>query len=704
MAYIPTQTDIELLYQNKLDLFIIINLLNKNFQTVETLQGELLDDNYNIEADSDIRRNFDLTMFVKDSSFLIGNNTKIWLNKYIQIYIGVKNQRTEEIIYYNMGMYLFNEIGYEYNTTTKTLSLSCVDLMAKFTGLRGGQVRGLQTIIYSGSDIRKAMIDTITYDDKNFKYRIDNRIKSKTIENIFNKDSGSTEYINTYFQNSIFNRPSLFFSIPSGETTASITYYDVSKFEFGETYTIPFPPTIIAGGSMSTEFYFTITFFGKSNNIDKTQVIVPEYSNPFEITIDKDFTQLKYMKIELILLSPNEDLIKAEMEEFWIFKGSGYKSYNLPAYIAYDATGSVPYDLEFNVGATQYDIIKELNDLESGWEFFIDTDGTFINQKIPTTEQDSCILDWEILNPLIINEHLETNFESVKNSTRIWGKCIEPDRIGIVKTNGTTYSVEIDYLIGSNQPDIDDGLLIALTFPDGKKDDINLIMIVDKYANPQFVDNEIQYDRFIQTCRLSGVSNMGITATDIEAGKTYVFKYSEGTLYLQGQEQVCYVVKEYNELPLAEGQTKEDWIKKDKEIEGTNNVKYIINSESDKITPDMTEAEKREYYNPFAIDEIGEVRNVLGDGDYEKIYTDDLARQRAEYENWKSMRLNTTLTLELKPIFWLDVNQKIQYKSKITGKIEEYIIKSISSSSMSGTMTIEAVKFFPLYPFIVDND
>ena len=704
MAYIPTQTDIELLYQNKLDLFIIINLLNKNFQTVETLQGELLDDNYNIEADSDIRRNFDLTMFVKDSSFLIGNNTKIWLDKYIQIYIGVKNQRTEEIIYYNMGMYLFNEIGYEYNTTTKTLSLSCVDLMAKFTGLRGGQVRGLQTIIYSGSDIRKAMIDTITYDDKNFKYRIDSRNKPKTIENIFNKDSGSTEYVNAYFQNSVFNRPSLFFSIPSGETTASITYYDVSKFEFGETYTIPQPPFIIEGGNINTKAYFTITFFGKSNNIDKTQVITPKNSVPFEITIDKDFTQLKYMKIELILLSPNEDLIKAEMEEFWIFKGSGYKSYNLPAYIAYDATGSVPYDLEFNVGATQYDIIKELNDLESGWEFFIDTDGTFINQKIPTTEQDSCILDWEILNPLIINEHLETNFESVKNSTRIWGKCIEPDRIGIVKTNGTTYSVEIDYLIGSNQPDIDDGLLIALTFPDGKKDDINLVMIVDKYANPQFVDNEIQYDRFIQTCRLSGVSNMGITATDIEAGKTYVFKYSGGTLYLQGQEQVCYVVKEYNELPLAEGQTKEDWIKKDKEIEGTNNIKYIINSESDKITPDMTEAEKREYYNPFAIDEIGEVRNVLGDGDYEKIYTDDLARQRAEYENWKSMRLNTTLTLELKPIFWLDVNQKIQYKSKITGKIEEYIIKSISSSSMSGTMTIEAVKFFPLYPFIVDND
>lgn len=703
MAYIPTQTDIELLYQNKLDLFIIINLLNKNFQTVETLQGELLDDSYNIEANSDIRRNFDLTMFVKDSSFLIGNDTKIWLDKYIKIYIGVKNQRTDEIIYYNMGIYLFNEIGYEYNAVTKTLSLGCVDLMAKFTGLRGGQVRGLQTIIYSGSDIRKSIIDTITYDDKNFKYRIDSRTKSKTIENVFNKDSGSTEYINTYFQNGNFNRPSLFFSIPSGETTASITYYDVSKFEFGETYTIPEPPFIITE-TPDVEFYFTITFFGKSNDIDKTQVINPEYANPFEITIDRDFTQLKYMKIELTLLSTNEDLVKAEMEEFWMFKGSGYKLYNLPAYMPYNAEGAVPYDLEFNVGATQYDIIKELNDLESGWEFFIDTDGTFINQKIPTTEQDECILDWELLSPLIINERLETSFESVKNSTRVWGKCVEPDKIGTVETNQTLYRVEIDYLIGSNQSDIEDGLLIALTFPDGKQDNINTIMFVDNYANPQFIDNEIQYDKFFRTCRLSGVSNMGITSTDIEAGKTYVFKYSEGVLYLQGQEQVCYVVKEYNKLPLAEGQTKEDWIKKDKEIEGTNNIKYIINSESDKITPDMTESEKKEYYNPFAIDEIGEVRNVLGDGDYEKIYTDDLARQRAEYENWKSMRLNTTLTLELKPIFWIDVNQKIQYKSKTTGKIEEYIIKSISSSSISGTMTIEAVKFFPLYPFIVKND
>ena len=703
MAYNYTQEDLDLIYQNKLNLFITIDLLNKNFQTVENLQGELIDANYTVDAESDIRRNIDLTMYVKDSSFLIGQDTKIWLDKYIKVKIGIKNIRTNNIVYYNIGTYLFNDINYSYNITTKTLTLQCVDLMAQFTGLRGGQMRGLQTIIHEGTDIRQAIIDTVTIEGKYPKYRVENRKNHETTENLFDRDSPSIEYVGCHLD---FENNELLFHIPIGDTVAYVRYYNVAVFEFGETYTIP--GDIGKDGDQTYDVLFVLRIVGKKGNEEKIQEVPvgsPWPSLVNEFTIDSDFTQLNYIEVRMELSEPYDEIANARLYNFWIFKGSGYTIHTAPEFIEYNHQGVVPYDLEFSAGATIYDILDELNNLEAGWEFFFDVNDIFVNQKIPTTIEDSYVLDWETLSPLVIQEDMSTSFETVKNSTRVWGKCLEADRYATVTEVDESYAVTLDYIVETDDYDIPNNIMIAITFPETLPTRM-ILYITDNYANPHYDENtdSIVYDTFVKTYNLYRSGNTALKVGDLLPGIPYVFKHKSGGLHLQGQSQVCYVVKEYNELPLQSGQTKEQWIAQDKQNEGTDNVKYIINSESEYITPDMTEAEKREYYNPFAIDEVGELRQVLSDGDYEKIYTDDLARQRAEYENWKAMRLNTNLVLEIKPIFWLDVNQKIQYKSKTTGKIEEYIIKTINYSYSSGIMTIEAVKFFPLYPFIVQDD
>ena len=46
---------------------------------------------------------------------------------------------------------------------------------------------------------------------------------------------------------------------------------------------------------------------------------------------------------------------------------------------------------------------------------------------------------------------------------------------------------------------------------------------------------------------------------------------------------------------------------------------------------------------------------------------------------------------------WLDVNCKIEYKSYIDGETHQYIVKSISSSTSEGTMSVELMRFYPLY-------
>lgn len=707
MGYTPKQDDIEILYQQKVNIYIKINLLDKTLKIIDNLQGELIENDYTIDAESDIRRTFNLTMFVKDSSFLIGKNTKIWIDKYIEIQIGLKNQRTEEIFYYPMGIYLFNEIGYEYNPTTKNLSLSCVDLMAQFTGLRNGQVMGLTTEIPEGSDIRNSIIKTITQLGNYTKYRVDSREKKRDgIINLFDIENSNNNLYNCSLQKIDYQTYNIVASIPPDETYASVKYYNTIDFKQGKTYTFSF----ITESNISNS-KIELIIFGKRTDENTYQSITSKNGDSIlTFTIDNEFTKIEYFDIRIanipIKETDNEDeaLTNTEIvyENILIYEGS-YNKDNLPEYVSYNREQIVPYDLTFTTGSTVYDILTKLNDLESGWEMFFDTDGTFINQKIPTTENDSYVLDWETIERLVISESMESNFSDVKNSTRVWGKCLDADRtVEEVVTNENEYEITLDYLIPSGNEDIPYGTLIALKVNTNNVEDMK-IKVTDNKANPQVNNGETTYTKFEASYPIVDSGDISILPDSMIKGNYYVVKYRSKKFYLIGQFQVVYVVKEYNILPLKEGQSKEEWIKEDKEKEGTENVKYIINSESENITEDMTEEEIKSLYNPFAIDEIGEIRQVLSGGDYENIYTDDLARQRAEYENWKSMRLNITLTLEMKPVLWLDVNQKIQYKSKITGEIEEYIIKSINGSTTSGTMTINATKFYPLYPFVVEE-
>lgn len=94
---------------------------------------------------------------------------------------------------------------------------------------------------------------------------------------------------------------------------------------------------------------------------------------------------------------------------------------------------------------------------------------------------------------------------------------------------------------------------------------------------------------------------------------------------------------------------------------------------------------------------IGKILLPLYGGEYDNIVTDDLALQRANYELWLRTRINDAINLTCIPVFFLDVNQKIAYGVSLT----EYLIKTISFDlSESGTMNINAIKFYSEYPEI----
>lgn len=147
--------------QNIQSRYIRLELLNFQYQTVDTVEGVCTSGSFTIDANSDIRRTGSVVLVVTDSSFEVASAGKIWLDKYIRVWVGTASLYTGEIEWTNCGIYIIDAPNYQYDAATNTLTLSLLDLMAKLTGIRNGYLKGMPTILSAGENIRQAIIDTL---------------------------------------------------------------------------------------------------------------------------------------------------------------------------------------------------------------------------------------------------------------------------------------------------------------------------------------------------------------------------------------------------------------------------------------------------------------------------------------------------------------------------------------------------------------
>lgn len=473
MSHNVQQQDIDLLFQKSKDIYVKIQLLNKDFLVIDELCGETISGDISIDSQSDIRRSLNLELLVKNNSLLTNEGGKIWIDKFVRIYMGLYHLRTQKIVYYPLGVFLFNDNTFTYNSTTQTLSVNCLDLMSLMTGTRRGQVSGLTASIPEGNNIREVMISFVS--------------------------------------------------------------------------------------------------------------------------------QL-----------------------------AGFKKYLIE-----DIGKTIPYDLSFSTGVTIYEMISKVRDLYPAWETFFDIDGTFIYQAIPSCKDNNIVFDKETMRKLTISESLTNSFSEVKNKTEIWGKSISADRFVDSSTNtGSQYNITLTNF------ELKNGVKVAF-----KTNVANL-------TNPSLKINSLSaYGIYNEKEQL-------IPAGTMKINTSYALRYRNSKFYLLGQFQITATAMDTN--------------------------------------PD----------SPFYVGDNQEnvVLQVLSGGDFEKIYSDELCQERADYENWKSTRLTDSISLEMMLIPWLDVNQKVEYTSFVTGETSQYITKKISFNLQSGTMNVETVKFYPLYPNILSKE
>lgn len=95
-----------------------------------------------------------------------------------------------------------------------------------------------------------------------------------------------------------------------------------------------------------------------------------------------------------------------------------------------------------------------------------------------------------------------------------------------------------------------------------------------------------------------------------------------------------------------------------------------------------------------------QVRMVCAGDEYDNIYSDSLAEQRARYEIYLRSRVHDSINITSVPIYWLEVNDIIEYNlpNNDSETSDLWLVKSINTDiSTNGTQGISAIRYYPLY-------
>lgn len=124
---------------------IKVEVLDENKQIIDTLEG-IISGTVSINGESDVRRTCSLTVQpTLRNPIKLSQDSLLWLNKDIRVFIGLYNARTKEYKYYPMGYYVYTNTSGTYDATTNQLSISCSDWVAKLDGTKNGQIGALIT-------------------------------------------------------------------------------------------------------------------------------------------------------------------------------------------------------------------------------------------------------------------------------------------------------------------------------------------------------------------------------------------------------------------------------------------------------------------------------------------------------------------------------------------------------------------------------
>ena len=386
---------------------------------------------------------------------------------------------------------------------------------------------------------------------------------------------------------------------------------------------------------------------------------------------------------------------------------------------------TTPYEIRVDAGGTSYDLLSELRDINPNWEMFFDVDGVFYFQEIASnagTKDDVVpFVDAETFKLLDSSAHLDTSFEDVKNYVEVYGKVnefetvanLQPFQVEYRNYNVLTLATRLDYDISNiDELGIDVTLSIGdIASPPELFSGDTVFGAFRVYENSY--DRELLYlklepDEYLKYDNFAYLFHI-YKENDVYKMKYYGYVQPFGLAWDDNEESPFYVGKcltyepwEYHSgLPkkysvgdkvihngyvyycfhMPEGDTQEPGAPVPPGARVGWAPLYPFNGLSDMV------------YNKPKFEK--QVRIVLSGGEYDNIYSNELAMQRAKYELYLHSSLHDNIQITLVPIYWMDVNQVIEYQMPNEKEPSYWLVKSVSTDfSVDGKQTITAIRYY----------
>lgn len=340
---------------------------------------------------------------------------------------------------------------------------------------------------------------------------------------------------------------------------------------------------------------------------------------------------------------------------------SPFKRYSIPEF-----EDTVPYDITISIGQYPHAALMEILNLFPYYEMYYDIEGIFTVQKIPMKKDDPISISATIIDDLLISENRSVDFKKVRNTTEIWGRSLDAHYTAL---SCTSTAGRYDLFISDSFKTLEEGYTYGFT-PDADSSSGQTIKIQETEEYPIYIE--------------SGSGRYTpIEAYAMYKDVPYVVRYTNEKFVLQGELEIHVIYQEVATMPSVA--VREQF----KQENACRNVKWFVNPESPfacTLEPTTGRIER-------------EIRQVLEGGEYGNIYTTQLAYERAAYETYLRTRVQDTVELEMVLIPWMDINDKIQYTSPTSGKLETMIVQGITYDFKTWTMVVKCSKFYPYYPW-----
>ena len=658
--------DYNVLKQQYIKKYIRLELLDFQYNIVDELSGNMTKCSINVDSNSDLRRSCDLGFVVTTSTFDIKAGSKLWLDKFVRPYVGYENMRTGEIQWYNQGIYLVNNPQWSYNASTNEISMQALDLMSKLTGLRNGNLEGIPTKIAKDENVREAIIRTLALGGFTKYICEECKTNDGTIVPVpydIEIDVGGTVYDILTGLRDIMPNYQIYFDVNG------VFHYEPIPLAYDDPVLIDDDlwPSLLISENINTDFESVknyVEVLGHTWDVDyyspsdKTTIsggtITPTFADLKElqndtavgITLPSDIANVDKITINFLGSNDVVDIDDKPIKELskdteWIFQ-----------YVAGSAV-----ELEYiEASGTQY--------IDTG---FKPNSNTRVVCKVSSNQGSSSS------HPYIFGAGIAYGNTAFEAST--WTAAFG--------NNATTTAF-----------DIADNQIHVIDF------DKNVIKIdnITKWTSSGTFNSN--FNLYLFGWNLNGSFNGSLI------GRIY-----ECSIYDNGKLVRSFV----------------PWRDENGNIGmyDTLNSKFYANSGTGTFTPGPVigeesqkdpfwrfmghqQAQATSYDNnpsspfyvgdPIGSSSVGRIRIVLYGGEYDNIYSDDLAQQRADFEIYQRSRLNDSISMETIPIPWMDANIVVSHRFGQKQEPSKYIVKSFSVDyATGGTMTINAITWYPYY-------